>query len=215
MATFSPIDINTWARKPYFDHFYNAVKCTYSITVHIDITSLLDTCKKAEIKLYPCLIHIISQAVNEQELLRTNFDLDGRLGVWDVLFPSYTIFHDDDKTFSSLWTVYAHDFSKFHQSFLDDTMRYGESKAFSPKGEDPLNTFHISCIPWIDFTAFNLNIYDDARYLLPIFTIGKYTKEGDKTTIPIACQFHHALTDGYHASMVFTAIKDRAAHFEI
>ncbi len=215
MAHFTPIDMNNWARRPYFEHYYNLVKCTYSATVQIDITSLLEVSKKSEVKLYPCMIYIISRAVNQLEELRTNFDGEGKLGVWDVLFPSYTIFRDEDKSFSNLWTSYSENFAKFHNDYLEDNKTYKGSKDFFPKGPDPLNSFPISCIPWLDFTAFNLNIYDDARYLSPIFTIGKYKKENGKTSLPVACQLHHGLADGYHAGLLFTAIKDLAASFTV
>ena len=32
-ATFSKIDIDSWERKEYFLHYYNDVRCTYSVTV--------------------------------------------------------------------------------------------------------------------------------------------------------------------------------------
>ncbi len=206
MSRFTPIDIETWARKPFFDHYYNSVKCTYSFTVHVDITSLL-----GRVKLFPGLIYILTRAVNGIEELKVNYDREGKLGVWDDLYPSYTIFHADDKSFSSLWTPYQEDFALFHKGYLEDIKTYGDMKAFLPKGEDPPNAFPISCIPWLDFTAFNLNIYDDARYLFPIFTIGKYTQHEGKTTVPLSVQLHHAIADGYHAGLLVEAIKELAA----
>ncbi|MBS0635468.1 MAG: type A chloramphenicol O-acetyltransferase [Verrucomicrobia bacterium] len=205
------IDETTWPRKPYFDHYYHSVKCTYSVCIDIDITELLQKAKAASYKLYPCMLYIIARAVNKQPELRTNYDAEGRLGIWDIVDPGYTIFHDDDKTFSTLWTTYDEDFSRFHSSYLEDNRVYGSVKGFFPQGiEPPLNSFPVSCIPWLDFTGFNLNIYDDARYLSPIFTIGKYSQKEGKTVIPISCQLHHALVDGYHAGLLFEEIKSLA-----
>ena len=38
---FNLIDIEDWNRKPYFEHYLNAVRCTYSMTANLEITSLL------------------------------------------------------------------------------------------------------------------------------------------------------------------------------
>jgi chloramphenicol O-acetyltransferase type A len=211
---FTPIDEQKWARKPYFDHYYHTVKCTYSTCLNIDITTLLASAKMASIKLYPTMIYLISRAVNMLEELRTNYNREGKLGIWEVVNPSYTVFHSDDKTFSNIWTPYDPNFSHFYKNYLEDTKTYGSTKGFFPKGEEPSNTFPISCIPWLDFTGFNLNIYDDARYLCPIFTIGKYSQHEGKTVIPVSAQLHHALSDGYHAGLLFDAIKALAANPE-
>ncbi|CEG55743.1 type A chloramphenicol O-acetyltransferase [Legionella fallonii] len=204
---FNVINLDTWPRKPYFDHYSQQVKCTYSLTIHIDIGKLLSLCKKESIKLYPVMIYLITTAINQQEELRIDYSEQGELGIWNFRSPCYTLFHDDDKTFSNLWTPYNKDFSAFYLNYLTDMETYGATKAFTPKEGEPGNTFPISCVPWLDFTAFNLNIYDDARYLAPIITIGKYTQQADKVVLPIAAQLHHAVCDGYHAGMLFELIK--------
>ena len=54
-----------------------------------------------------------------------------------------------------------------------------------------------SAIPWAGFESFNLNIAD-FKYLIPIFTIGKYYRENDQFYLPLAVQVHHAVCDGFH-----------------
>ena len=38
---FKLIDKDTWKRKPYFDHYFSQIRCTYSITVNIDISGII------------------------------------------------------------------------------------------------------------------------------------------------------------------------------
>lgn len=211
---FKVIDQDTWSRKSYFEHYYQQNKCTYSLTVPIDIGRLLSLCKQRSIKLYPAMIYLVTTAINQIEELRINYNEQGKLGAWNFLSPCYTVFHDDDKTFSNIWTPYTKDFSAFNLNYLSDIEMYGAVKNFFPKKEEPSNTFPISCIPWLDFTAFNLNIYDDGRYLTPIVTLGKYTRQGEQVMIPISAQLHHALCDGYHAGLLFELIKKLSANPE-
>ncbi|KQO16629.1 type A chloramphenicol O-acetyltransferase [Paenibacillus sp. Leaf72] len=207
---FNPIIMDNWSRKPYFEHYLNKVRCTFSMTANMDITRLLKELKSQEIKLYPALIHMIATVVNRHHEFRTCFNSEGTLGYWDRLSPSFTIFHDDDKTFSSMWTLYGEDFNDFYSRYLDDMKNYGKVKQFASKPNEPPNTFPISSIPWVSFTGFNLNIYNEGTFLLPILTMGKYFQQEDKILLPLSGQFHHAICDGYHAGMLYNELQLRA-----
>lgn len=207
---FHLIDIEAWDRKPYFTHFLNETRCTFSLTANIDITVLLERLRDKNMKLYPALIHMTSKIVNTYTEFRTSFDEGGRLGYWGSLEPSFTIFHDEDKTFSSIWTAYSEDFHAFHESYLADLQQYGNMKGLVGKKDQPANTFPISCIPWASFTGFNLNVFNGGNYLLPIVTFGKYFKQENQVLLPVSLQLHHAVCDGYHAGQ-FVAKMQRLA----
>ncbi|UVI28955.1 type A chloramphenicol O-acetyltransferase [Paenibacillus spongiae] len=207
---FNPINMDNWGRRTYYEHYLNTVRCTYSMTANIDITRLLAELKTKGIKLYPALIHMVTTVVNRHIEFRTCLDSEGRLGYWDSMSPSFTIFHDDDKTFSSIWTLYSEDFNEFYRRYLDDMEKYGGIKQFSAKANEPPNTFPISSIPWVSFSGFNLNIYTEGTYLLPIFTIGKYFHQDGQVLLPLSGQFHHAVCDGYHASLLYNDLQLRA-----
>ena len=53
-------------------------------------------------------------------------------------------------------------------------------------------------VPWVEFTNFNINVFDDGKFLLPIFTMGKFFERDGKRLLPLAIQVHHAVCDGYH-----------------
>ncbi|MEW4109780.1 type A chloramphenicol O-acetyltransferase [Bacillus cereus group sp. BfR-BA-01399] len=211
---FNLINLNTWNRKPYFEHFFNQTRCTFSMTANIDITNLLKKTRNVNIKFYPTLIYMVSKVVNSHIEFRMCFDDKGRLGFWEYMIPSFTIFHNDNKTFSNLWTEYESNFYSFYENYQDDMRLYGNVKELSPKKQEPQNTFPISCIPWTSFTGFNLNIFNDGTFLLPIITSGKYFNQEDKILLPISLQIHHAVCDGYHASYFFNELQRLADNYE-
>ena len=182
---FRIIDKDTWKRKPYFNHYFNQILCTYSITVNIDISEIIAFKNKNNTKLYPLLIYILTKAVNNHEEFRTAINDKGELGVWDTLLPCYTVFHEENETFSNLWT-------EWNDNLMPDT---------------PANTFPISSLPWTTFTGFNLNIFADGSYLLPIFTYGKYFQQDGRYLIPLSVQVHHAVCDGFHVSRFINEIQ--------
>lgn len=206
---FHAIDKANWERAPYFEHFSN-LECTFSITVNIDITTLLGRLRSSGIKLYPAFIYMVSKIVNAHREFRTCLNNDGMLGYWDQMTPSYTIFHDDNKSFSSIWTAFSDEFRVFYQNYLDDIEQYAHVKGLDTKGNQPKNIFPISCIPWVSFTGFNLNINNDSDYLLPIITCGKYFHQGNQTLLPVSLQVHHAVCDGYHAGVFMEELQQLA-----
>lgn len=47
---FNQIDIEKWSRKEYYLHYINELRCTYSITLNIDITALRTVIKEMDKK---------------------------------------------------------------------------------------------------------------------------------------------------------------------
>lgn len=211
---FNLIAIDQWDRKEYFEHYLNQARCTYSLTTDIDITVLKAKLSSRNIKLYPVLLHMLATVVNQHREFRTCFGADGQLGVWDKMSPCYTVFHADDTTFSNLWTEYCGDFALFYQRYLADIREYGDSRQFFPQGEERPDTFPVSCLPWVSFTGFNLNIYTEGTYLLPIFTIGKYSARDEKILLPLAIQAHHAVCDGFHTARFVNELQSLADNCE-
>lgn len=199
-----------WPRREHFQHYINHARCAYSLTVAIDITELRRLLKARNLREYPAQIYLLATAVNEFPEFRTGFSQKKEPGYWDVLTPSYTILNPDTKTFSNLWTDYQKSFSAFYSDCLEDIHRYANATTMFPKERRPDNTFDISSVPWIDFTAFHLNLYSGDTYLRPIFTIGKYRQEGGQTLMPLAIQIHHAACDGYHVGQFVQRIREMA-----
>lgn len=189
--SFHLIDYQTWERKEFYEHFINEVVCTYSTTVNLDITNLKN------MRLYPTMIWLLTKAVNQMPEFRTALT-DKGVGIYDEMHPSYTIFNKEKKNFSTIWTEFHADYNEFLSAYETDVEKFSLSERYAPKPNIPPNSFDISMVPWFTFTSFNLNIFGDGKYLLPIFTLGKYFDDNGKRLLPISIQVHHAVCDGYH-----------------
>lgn len=205
---FKLIDISKWDRREYFEHYLNQVPCTYSMTLNLDLTVLLQEIKRRDVKLYPTMIYLLSTIVNRHEEFRTAIDTNNNIGVFNLLHPSYTIFQKDEETFTNIWTEYTASFPDFYKQYLLDVENFSKVKSFIAKPNSPSNIFTISSIPWIQFTSFNLNLPTSTRYLLPIFTTGKYFEQNGKIWLPIAIQVHHAVCDGFHTARFINELQE-------
>lgn len=212
---FHMIDMQNWKRKEYFEHYFSDIPCTYSMTVNLDITTLLVAIKNHALGLYPVMIYGISSIVNRHEEFQMAVDEQGNVGFFDEVYPSYTVFHKDDETFSDIWTAYSSNFQTFYAHYLQDVQQFGNVKGISVKPAQGSNVFTISCIPWATFTGFNLNLEKGYGYLPPIFTIGKYFSENGKTLLPLSIQVHHAVCDGFHVARFVNELQEWGNMFSV
>lgn len=206
---FKRINVETWARKEYFEH-YRQVPCSYSMTVKLDITKL----RESGVKIYPAMLYLLAQTVNAHDEFRMSFDEQGNVGIFDEMSPCYTIFHEDTQTFSLLWTEFSQDWKTFLASYEADKNNYGKQQGFCVK-EMPENTFDVSMVPWTTFEGFHLGLDKGGDYLIPIFTMGKFYKDGARTMLPLAIQVNHAVCDGFHACRFVNELQERIAEFKV
>lgn len=191
---FDHIDLEAYPRREHFEHFFE-LQLTYSVTVSIDVTELIASLKARGLRVYPTQIWMLAEIVNRTPEFRMSVDPEGQLGLFDLLHPLFTVFNDRTETFSSLWTAFSADFSQFYDAAVATIVQYNTG-AYLPQSDLPINALNVSSLPWLEFSAFNLNMPSD--YTLPIFTIGRHSVVNGRTSMPLAIQVHHAVCDGFH-----------------
>ena len=203
---FRMIDMKTWERREFYEHFIKEVVCTFSFTVNVDITKL-----KGE-RLYPAMIWLLTKTVNEMPEFRTGLTAEGP-GIYDSMHPMYTVFNRENRNFSGIWSYYSADYGEFLKNYEADVAAYSSSTRYAPKAGTPENSFNISMVPWLEFTSCNINVYDDGKFLLPVFTMGKYFDREGKRLLPLAIQVHHAVCDGYHVGLFVEKLQNSIEDF--
>lgn len=158
------------------------------------------------------MIWLLTQTVNELPQFRTALTYNG-LGIYDELHPMYTIFNEQSKTFSGIWAYNTANYGEFLKAYQDDVEKYRSSTRYTPKPNTPENSFNISMAPWLAFTSLNYNVYDEGKFLLPIFTMGKFREQQGKRLLPLAIQVHHAVCDGYHIGRFVELLQQKVDAF--
>lgn len=211
---FNLIDLEKYERKEHFIHYLKNVPCSYSMTVNIDITELLKLLKENHYKLYPVILYAITRVANNHIEFRMCLDEKEKLGYYNIVNPTYTIFHKENNTFSSIWTEYNENFTEFLNNYEKDIQEYKNKQGFITKECKENNLINISSIPWVTFTEFNLNLPRGEKYLLPIFTVGKFCEQSNKILLPLSVQVHHAVCDGFHTSRFINELQELVNNFE-
>ena len=214
--TFTPIDLRTWPRGQVFYYFSQMAPTGYSLTVEVDITHLYGAVKSADVKFFPAYLWLVTKNLNRQ----TEFKLamkDGQLGYYDTLTPLYAAFHDDDKTFSLMWTEFDEDFSVFYRRYLENQACFGENHGIlaQPQTPPPPNACTVSCLPWVSFRHFAVHSYENKPYFFPSVEAGKFYESEGKRLLPLSLTCHHAAADGYHVARFLRQLQEDMDRFAV
>ena len=155
--TFHKIDMQAWERKKRYEHYTEAVPCTYSMTVALDVTKLLCGVREKGLPFFPVVLYGLAREVNRHAEFRMAQDEMGNVGYYSHCDPCYTVFHKETESFTEVWTAYDASPAVFLARYREDMARYRNAPELSkpPAGK---NLFNVSCIPWSSFTGFNLNL---------------------------------------------------------
>ena len=206
---FTPIDLQTWPRGQIFYYFSQMAPAGYSMTVQVDVTALRKTLKEAGRKFFPAYLWLVTKNLNRQTEFKVA-EKDGVLGFYDSLTPLYASFHENDHTFSLMWTEYTDDFLQFHQAYLENQAQFGHNHGVlcQPQTPPPANAYTVSCVPWVSFTHFAVHSYENKPYYFPSVEAGKFFEEAGRILMPLSITCHYATTDGYHIKCFLDSLQE-------
>lgn len=207
---FTPIDITTWPRGQMFYYFSKMAPTGYSLTVEVDVTELMQKLRMRNRKFFPTYLWLVTTCLNKQVEFKVAYH-EEQLGYYETLTPLYASFHDDDKTFSLMWTEYDSDYDQFYENYCKNEKLYGNNHGVlcQPSAPPPPNAYTVSTVPWISFKHFAVHTHDNKPYFFPSVEAGKIydDAEGHKQ-LPLSITCHHATTDGYHVDRFLNDLKN-------
>ena len=211
---FTPMDFKNWPRNQTFYYFSQMAPTGYSITVNVDVTNLKSVCKNNQLKFFPAYLWLVTKNLNEFIEFKTALK-DDVLGYYDHLTPLYANFHEDDKTFSLMWTEYNENFMYFYQTYLNNQQLYSQNHGIlGQPNTPPDNAYTVSCIPWVKFEHFAVHSFENKPYYFPSVEAGKYYESDGKIIMPLSLTCHHATTDGYHIKCFLDNLQKDINSFE-
>ena len=198
---FTPVDLHTWERGQVFYYFSKMAPTGYALTVKMDVTKMKAALDAAGKKFFPAYLWLVTKVLSCQPAF-CMAEKDGQIGYYDFLTPLYASFHEDDKTFSLMWTAFDDDFKVFYEAYMENKTRYGDNRGvLSQPDLPPVNAYTVSCVPWISFDHFSVHSYENKPYYFPSVEAGKFIEEDGRLLMPLSVTCHHAATDGYHVHL--------------
>ena len=192
------IDIDSWNRKTQYQNFIGYTDPTFSIGTRLDVTELLDYCKKQDKSFFPTFLYFVMRCINEVKEMRVRLKGD-EVVLYDSVDPSYIVICEDEQI-TTCQNAFDTDFPRFHNSVratVDKAKQSGKAAQFNP--ELVLDCVYISCLPWVDITSAK-NPYDlknREQTSIPRILWGKYAQNPQgRFELGFDIAAHHALIDG-------------------
>ncbi len=203
---YSIIDLNTWERSSLFKFYIDNMRIVMSLTVDMDVAPLLAYARKNKLSFYSSMIWVVSKVINSHDEFKYGWNSNGDLIRWDYISPSYTMFNQEDESFTKFVTEYTDSLLDFCKRVADDQRRYKNERGIIKNQLQ--NFFDVSCLPWVKYKHFDVHVFDEGKFLAPVVTWGKYEQENDnKVLMPLTMNIHHAVADGFHLSRFFNEVQ--------
>jgi chloramphenicol O-acetyltransferase type A len=203
------LDIENWARRELFEFFKGYSNPYFNVCTNVEVTNLLNFVRERPgIKISLAIHYFALRVANEIEPFRYRLK-DDRVFVYDVINGGTTVLLPNE-SFAYAYFDYHRDFAKFIEGMAQavDDVRTG-SGPLKPTMRD--DVIYHTTLPWISFTSFAHARNKGRGESIPRLVFGKFSKEGERTMLPISVEVHHALMDGLHVGRYLTRLEEALA----
>lgn len=200
------LDVSSWARRDLFEFFLNYGNPYFNICAQLDLTRLLQYLHTRPGTSTSLTYHYLAlRAANEIEPFRYRLR-EGKVFVHDVIHGG-TIVLMPNESFNFAYFDYHENFQEFVSEAHESVTRaQAPGASFTPHPGD--DRIHFSVLPWIAFTSFAHARSLGAEESVPKIAFGKFTKERERTLLPISIDVHHALMDGLHVGRYLDRLQE-------
>ncbi|MEY2719473.1 MAG: hypothetical protein RLZZ273_839 [Bacteroidota bacterium] len=189
-----PIDLDTYPRRQWYEHFCQfEIPLTYR-TIQIDVTALKLYCKQHNLKFSLTIGFILTRASNHVNEFRHRIEGDKPV-VYNKVIPSFTVM-SKDKVFAITKGVYTESFASDYRENLSINDNVANGLELPPISENQGQIF-ITVNPWTTQTAVQAP-YTKRFASVPVFCVGKMYDDNGRIKVGLGLQVHHGLVDGYH-----------------
>lgn len=199
------IDLSTWPRRSTFEFFKDFEDPYFNITANVDVTRLRQFVCKSGLSYSLAALFYSQQAVNAIREFRLRF-LDEKIVEYEAVESTQTLLNDDE-TFSFCYFEARPTVEEFVAAGRIALAKYKELKTFDVE-TGRLDLVYHSVIPWVSFTSFKHASRFNNRQSVPRIVFGKVFTEGERETMPVSVEVHHALVDGIHVGKYFAKFQE-------
>lgn len=199
-------EVINFKRLELFNHYHKCDNPFLIITTKIDVTNVVNYCKKHKM-FYASLGYIITKTANEIDVFKYRYD-NGKFYYCDRVMSNYTEMFDDN-TIGYFSVPFLDDFNEYKKKFSDVQKRFIEEKKFSTVSN--LNEIWMSCLPWISFSS--LVPPFDKNVTIPQFIWDRYKYDNDRYYVNLMIMVHHGFADGFHISKFVSLLEENIKLF--
>ena len=197
------IDLNTWERKKYFDHFNSMKDPFFGVTIPFNVSKAYQYAKQSGISFFGKYLHDCMKAINSIENFKFRI-INEEVVFYDVIHASPTLIRED-KTFGFSFIHFDTDLYKFLNNIKAEKVRIEQSTDLYPL-QNSLDCIHCSALPWFSFTGHKEPVSGNLDSV-PKLGFAKVEEMKGELIMNVSINVNHALIDGYHVGLFSEAFQ--------
>ena len=203
----SYLDLAHWPRRASFEFFRRFDKPYFNVCTRLDMSALVALKSRLPAGLSLAYHHLVMRLANEIEPFRYRVQGD-RVRVLAVVHASTTVLRADD-SIAFAYLDYDADPQRFAAQALPVVRAVQRGDVAFDPGLDQASHLHFTTLPWIDFSSFSHARNWGREDSIPKFAFGRLQREGDRWSMALSVEVHHALMDGLHVGRLLQGLEAR------
>ncbi len=195
-------EVKDFKRKELFDMYHERSNPFLFVTTKIDITNIVNYCKKHK-NYYATIGYFILLAANELDCFKYRLE-NNKIYKYDDLRANFVQMIDDDEI-----GFFGCDNKSSYKEFINE-FEQNQDKFFKEKiSYDSIDEGEVwfSCTPWFEFSS--LVVPFDKNITVPQFIWSKFIEENDKVYTNLMIMVHHGFADGNHVGKFLKLLNEK------
>ena len=195
-------EVKDFKRKELFDMYHERSNPFLFVTTKIDITNIVNYCKKHK-NYYATIGYFILLAANELDCFKYRLE-NNKIYKYDDLRVNFVQMIDDDEIGFFGWDNKS-SYKDFIKEFEQNQDKFFKEKILYDSIDEGEVWF--SCTPWFEFSS--LVVPFDKNITVPQFIWSKFIEENDKVYTNLMIMVHHGFADGNHVGKFLKLLNEK------
>ena len=209
------IDIATWNRRTHFKWFSTFTNPTFSFSIKVDVTDVVNYSKDSGTSFFANFLYIICRVNNELLPLRLRY-VDGEVIEYDKINPTFTV-KTMDGVFNNAEFEYTSNYKEFYQRCRDVVDKNNKETLNPEEYNIPrYDRFYSSCLTSVELESMSqpLNFNDKNSLNVPRIFWDKYRNEDGRIVMLLSFTVSHILMDGEDLAKALNLVKEYSSNFK-
>ena len=206
-------DLKNQSQYRWFKTFSNPC---YGLNVKMDVTKVIEYCKKTNTSFFINVLYLITTALNSIDEFKIR-EVKDEIRLYDTINPTFTVM-TDIQVYENAGFKMVDDYSSFYKIAKETIEKVKKVTSFKETYNDStlFDDYYMTCAPWISMESMTHPLCEGnfESLTVPRISWDKYRNENDKMVMLLNITVSHCYIDGYILSKAFNLIQEKFNEIE-
>lgn len=206
-------DLKNQSQYRWFKTFNNPC---YGLNVKMDVTKVIEYCKKTNTSFFINVLYLITTALNSIDEFKIR-EVKDEIRLYDTINPTFTVM-TDIQVYENAGFKMADEYSSFYKIAKETIEKVKKVTRFKETYNDStlFDDYYMTCAPWISMESMTHPLCEGnfESLTVPRICWDKYRNENGRMVMLLNITVSHCYIDGYTLSKAFSLIQEKFNEIE-